>query len=80
MIAERTTAPPAAPSTTVAPVTPLQSAVPPRVCATIDATVTAAMWPVLPSATPATSVHVLRWRSSSRRAAGTVAVSDIVPR
>ena len=44
-------------------------------CATIVATVTAAMWPVLPSATPATSDRRVRRRSSSRRAAGTVAVS-----
>ncbi len=52
--------PAAAPSTTAAAGTPLQALVPVRSAATTVATVTAAMWPVLPSATLARSVRTVR--------------------
>src|SRR4051794_2282768 len=55
MSADSRTEPRAAPRTTVAPGAPASACVPSISLATIVATVTAAIWPVLPSATPATS-------------------------
>ena len=63
-------APIAAPMTTVAPGAPLQAVDPEMSWATIVATVTAAMWPVLPRATPATSDQTVRRRSRSSSWAG----------
>src|SRR4051794_23983495 len=67
---ERRVAPSAAPSTTAAPGAPLRRAEPERSSATIVATVTAAIWPVLPRATPATSEPTVRRRSAARRLTG----------
>ena len=63
MTCERVTAPSAAPRTTVAPGAPLQAVSPVISWATIVETVTAAMYPVLPRATPATIDHSVRRRS-----------------
>ena len=57
----------AEPSTTEAAGKPASAAVPASSPATIVPTVTAAMWPVLPIATPATSVQIVRWRRWARR-------------
>ena len=68
MSADSSTAPSAAPSTTVAPGAPASVCDPSRSLATIVATVTAAMCPVLPSATPANSAERDRRRARSRAA------------
>src|SRR5687768_10892804 len=59
---ERDTAPAAAPRTTAAPGAPLHALDPAMSLAAIVATVAAAIWPVLPSATPATSAQTVRRR------------------
>ena len=65
MIWDSTTAPTAAPRTTAAPGAPVQ-VVPPAMCwAAIVETVDAAMCPMLPSATPATSDRCVRRRRPS---------------
>ena len=63
-------APRAAPRTTVAPGAPLQAVLPVMSRATIVATVTAAMYPVLPRATPATSDQSVRRRRRASSDAG----------
>ena len=64
--AERALAPTAAPRTTAAPGTPLSAGDRSSSLATIGATVTAAMCPVEPSATPATRTLTVRLRSRTR--------------
>src|SRR6185503_125738 len=70
---DRRAAPSAAPMTTAAPGAPLQMADPARSLATIVDTVTAAMWPVLPSATPAISDPSDRRRRRARTLGARVA-------
>src|SRR5215831_20798091 len=60
----------AAPKTTAAAGAPARLALPVMSLATIVATVIAAMWPVLPRATPPTSVQTVRRRSRSSSDAG----------
>ena len=64
---ESTVAPMAAPRTTAADGAPAQTVVPARSLATIVATVTAAICPVLPSATPAISDRTVRRRRLASR-------------
>src|SRR6476469_373059 len=63
---DSSTAPIAAPTTAAAPGAPLQVVLPAMCWAAIVDTVDAAMCPVLPSATPATSDQCVRRRSRSR--------------
>src|SRR6476661_266661 len=67
---DRATAPTAAPSTPAAPGAPLQAVLPAICWAAIVDTVAAAMWPVLPRATPATSERCVRRRNRSRTEGG----------
>src|SRR5215210_4820492 len=69
---EREVAPRAAPRTTAAAGVPARLADPPRSLATMVATVTAAICPVLPRATPPTRVQTVRRRRRS------ISLGDVV--
>src|SRR5215213_6608406 len=84
MTDERPTAPTAAPNTTAAPGAPARAAEPRRSWPTMDATVAAARYPVLPSATLANRAHRVRARARSIAAgespAASWAMNDICAR
>src|SRR5215213_4725694 len=77
---DKVVAPSAAPKTTAAAGVPARLAEPVRSLATIVATVTAAMWPVLPRATPPTSDQTVRRRSRSSSAGLVVATRLVTDR